>query len=416
MVPFAALWLDSLGFSGTQTGTLLATPSLLVVLFNTLIGRWADYLSDWRKAILVCNALVLTLSVGLLFSQQYAVVFVLWALSGLFMMASNPIIDAAALQMTLKRGSDFARVRSFGSIGFIVGIVAAGKLFETYGLSGFVWVVIAGAGLRVFVAYYLPKFQDNDTHNSSDPHSSDPHSSDPHSSDLHSSDLHSSDLHPADSRPSDSELSASQQTDKEVQWFSGLKAGFTVFRQPGIFVVILGAALLNASHSFYNVYSVLHWTQIGLSATTASLLWSIGVVVEVLLMWAFAGISKRVSARHCLLFAGFVCVLRWFATGTDPSLAVLIGLQVLHAITFGLTFLAGVNFIARRVEENHAAQAQSVLATLVTLNMAISTAISGFFYDVLAGRGYWLMALISVVGIVCILVSYRSSLSDKASA
>lgn len=393
VLPFVALWLDSLGVSGAQSGALLATPPLLVVVFNTLIGRWADHLSDWRKAILICNGLVLALSVGLLFSQQYYVVFVLWALSGLFLMASNPIIDAAALQLTLSRGSDYAKVRSFGSIGFVVGIVAAGKFFETVGLTGFVWVVVTAALLRILAAYQLPQFKRSDS------------------------------IPPAVVNepilPIRNELSHPTPIDAsvpspKVEWFSGLKAGFEVFKQPGIFTVIVGAALLNASHSFYNIYSVLHWTQIGISATAASLLWSIGVIAEVLLMWAFAGISKRVSARHCLLFAGVICVVRWLATGLDPSLGLLVFLQLLHAITFGLTFLAGVNFIARRVEVNHAAQAQSVLATLVTLNMAIGTAVSGYFYDALAGRGYWLMSVVAIVGVGCVMLSYRTALNDQA--
>jgi len=146
----------------------------------------------------------------------------------------------------------------------------------------------------------------------------------------------------------------------------------------------------------------------------SSTLWAIGVIAEVFLMWKFSRFSKHVSARHCLLVASGACIVRWFFTAINPSLVALMFLQGLHAITFGLTFLASVNFIAKRVDPQHAAQAQSVLATLSTLLMAIGTWLSGRFYENLGGYTYWAMSAMAVVGGLFILNSYRTPLEDKA--
>ena len=146
----------------------------------------------------------------------------------------------------------------------------------------------------------------------------------------------------------------------------------------------------------------------------ASLLWAIGVFAEVMLMWGFTRLSKRISARHCLLAASAACTFRWFFTGVNPELGVLFLLQALHSITFGLTFLASVNFIAKRVDPQHAAQAQSVLATLSVFLMAIGTWLSGQFYDTLGGYSYWAMAVMAIVGGGFVLNSYRTQLEDKA--
>ena len=386
VMPFVAIWMQSLGLSSTMTGFILAAPQLAIVTFNIVVGSWADRLSDWRTAIVICNGFVLVLTLMLFGWQTPLGILLIWTLSGLFMIASAPITDAAALDMTSRRGSDFARIRSLGSVGFVVGILIAGWVFDSHGMQWFLWVLLTGAVLRVLAAILLPHFKERTRA-------------------------------PSQSTETSSSVKlvnaeSNSEKPQKKQWLQGLMAGMELFKQPGIFLVILGAALLNASHSFQNMYSVLHWAEQGISTTWASWLWTIGVIAEVGLMWSFKSLAKRVSARHCLLFSCITCAVRWFFTGLNPSLGALVFLQALHGITFGLTFLASVNFIARRVNPNHAAQAQSVLNTLTTLLMAIGIWLSGIFYSSLGGYSYWAMAVLALLGGGLILSSYRTALED----
>lgn len=363
-MPFAALWFASLGISATFTGTIFAAPSFAIVLFTVLIGGWADKLADWRTAIITCNWVALALSSWFLFRHNHWDVLFVWTFTGLFLHASGPITDAASLSVTRKRGSDFARIRAVGSVGFIIGVLAAGAVFDVVGIAWFVAVLVVGAMLRVIAAHSLPHFKSTP---------------EPESSAAHT------------------------------------LAGIAGLRQPGILLVIIGAAMLNASHGFYNVFAVMHWTALDMSTGTASVLWSISVVAEVALMWSFASVAKRFSARKCLLFASLVGAARWFLTGTEPGLVSLVLLQSLHSITFGLTYLACVNFIARRIHEDNAAQAQSVFATLITLFMAGSVWVSGWLYDSVAGKSYWAMSVLALCGGVCVLLSFFSRLEDPVS-
>ncbi len=378
VMPFVAIWFESIGISASMSGVILAAPPFAIVLFNIVIGSAADRLKDWRSAIIACNAIALVVGGWLLFRVEPIHVLVVWTISGLFIIASSPITDAAALDMTRRRGSDYGRIRALGSVGFVVGIILAGALFDKIGMGAFAWIILLTAAFRLLAAYLLPTFRE---------------------------------------RPQSQHQAATADIHKKSvnqRLFGGLMAGMDLFRQPGICSVIFGAALLNASHSFNNVYSVLHWGQLGISNTVSSLLWSAGVVAEIALMWGFTGIAKKVSARHCLLLACFTCIVRWCITGMDPSVWVLFILQTLHAITFGLTFLASVNFISRRVDPNHAAQAQSVLATLTTLFMAIGIWLSGQFYQIFGGQTYWAMAIMALLGGALVLNSYRTKLSDVA--
>jgi len=359
--PFAALWFNSQNISSSMTGAIFAAPAIATVLLTIFIGGWADRLADWRNAIIICNwGMLITLS-WILIARGPWVILMIWTVAGLLARSGAPIMDAAALHLTKKRGSDFGRVRSFGSMGFIVGVLAAGWLFDRFGIQWFVAVLLFTAALRVVGAHMLPRFR------------------------------------------ADRELSQATVTTNSALF---------MLQHPGILLVLIGSALIAASHGFNNVFSIMHWTNVGISTSMASTLWSVGVLAEVALMWSFKSVAKKFSARYCLLLASAVCVVRWFLTGTDPGLAQLFVLQAMHSITFGLTFLATVNFIARRVHEDHAAQAQSVYAMLSTLAIALATWSSGWFYDQYAGQSYWAMSLLALLGGVGVAWSFRSDLDD----
>jgi len=273
-------------------------------------------------------------------------------------------MDAAALYSTQQTNSDYGRIRSFGSVGFIVGVLLAGWVFDLFGIEWFAAVLLLSAVIRVLGAHLLPSFS--------------------------------------------SEKLSQKETVVRV-------SVSVLLRNPGVFLVLTGSALINASHGFNNAFSVMHWTNVGISTGIASALWSVSVVAEVVLMWSFTSVAKKFSARKCLLIASAASILRWYIAGTDPGLAGLFLLQALHSITFGLTFLATVNFIAKRVQKDHAAQAQSVYAVLVTLFIALSIWMSGWLYEQIVGYSYWAMSILALLGGLAVVLSFRSELDDQTS-
>ena len=144
-----------------------------------------------------------------------------------------------------------------------------------------------------------------------------------------------------------------------------------------------------------------------MTESVASLAIGIGVVVEIALMWWFRSLTQNVSARTCLLVAAACGTLRWSLLASTVSLPVIFTAQALHGVTFGVTFLACVNFISRRVPEHAGARGQSLLATLTTACMAIATFICGQLFDNKGSTVYWLMGSVCLSAMLCIFVSYR---------
>lgn len=354
IAPFAALWLSHAGIHASMIGVIVAAPSIAMLLTTIKIGRWADSLPDRRRAIVTGNWVILLAHLFLFVYTDSWLVLLIWTIAGIAMYAKVPITDAAALSLTQRHGTDFARIRVFGSIGFIVAIALAGYTYEHIGISSFLLVLLLTNIVRLLISYQLPVIK----------------------------------RAPVETDPTDANKHQS-------------------LYQAGILLTLIGAALINASHAMVNTFGILYWTQQGLSESLASMAVSIGVAAEVLLMWRFKSLTRRVSARACLLFAAACAIVRWSVLASTPSIYLLFLVQILHGVTFGLMYLATANFIARRVPESAAARGQSLAATLTTGCMAAANLTAGLLFAYWAGDVYWLMVAMCVAAVVVLLTSYR---------
>jgi len=362
--PFFAVWLDSQGIDAQMIGLIVAVPSIAMMFTTVRIGRWADEIGERRSAIIIGNVLVLIAQLIFFWPLGPWVILVIWTFSGIIMFAKVPITDAAALSLTEQRNTDFARVRVFGSIGFVVALTLSGLVYDRLGMVAFVPILLLGNILRLWLSIELPIVGRN-TSSAGDAGT------------------------------------AAITDDQQASLY-----------QMGILLTIFASGLIHASHAVFNTFGILLWTQTGLSETTASLLVGIGVVAEILLMWRFKSLTKRLSARHCLIIAALCGIVRWVVLGLEPSLWLMFMVQILHGVTFGLTFLATASFISRRVGEANAARGQALSATVLTVLMAIMVYLSGRLFDVMQMQLYWIMAGLCVASIVLILASYASSLDQ----
>ena len=392
-LPYLAPWLASRGTEAATVGVVAAAPSFATLATAFALGTFADRAADRRDAIVVlawgaCAAYALLLAV-----DSAPGIGVAWALGGLLTMGAMPIVDGAALDHARRRGTAWGPVRACGSVGFIVGLTAGGQLFERIGPEAFVPAVVGVAAARALAAHALPRFGH-------------------------------------EGRTDGIAPAPGPWRGRASGWLAGIRRGVrpataprvgapsptAALLHPGFLAVIAGAALVNASHAFLYTFGLLHWTRTGIPESLASLAWTASIVAEVVLLWRFADVARRVPARACLLFAAAVAALRWSFTSLDPAFPVLLGLQALHAITFGLAYAATASFIARRVDESVAARAQALAATLSTAAMATMTLVSGALYEGFGAGGYRAMAGLAALGALLVATSYRTDLEDRVGA
>ena len=185
------------------------------------------------------------------------------------------------------------------------------------------------------------------------------------------------------------------QTDRPLRSGSSI---IYLLRKP-VFLIYLGCiGFAQGSHGTYYSFASVHWENVGYPHDVIGAFWSIGVIAEIAL-FAFAG--KYVRGRHPgILFAIGAAsgVLRWTVLGMTDNFWLIVLVQPLHAMTFGITHLAAVSFIARAVPTQLATSAQSLMATL-SMGVFLGSAIwaSGPLYDHFGSHAYYAMSGLSIV-------------------
>jgi PPP family 3-phenylpropionic acid transporter len=165
----------------------------------------------------------------------------------------------------------------------------------------------------------------------------------------------------------------------------------------GSFLLFLAAAALNqAAHTVYYGFATLHWKAAGLSDPLIGLLWSEGVIAEIVLFALGHRVLAGIGPLGLLLAAGLAGMLRWSVLGstTDPAMIALV--QGLHAATFACAHLGAMHFIQRAVPPSLSVRAQGIYAAIaVGLAPGLMMMLAGPLYERLHGHAFWVMGGLS---------------------
>ena len=124
--PFLALYFDHLGFSSARIGELVAIPMLMRCVAPNLWG-WLGDRSGRRLVIVRFGAVCTLLSFCLIFiDKSYAWLALVMALHAFFWHAVLPQFEVITLSHLREQPARYGQVRLWGSIGFILAVVALG--------------------------------------------------------------------------------------------------------------------------------------------------------------------------------------------------------------------------------------------------------------------------------------------------
>ncbi|HOX88946.1 MAG TPA: MFS transporter, partial [Burkholderiaceae bacterium] len=291
LAPYLPLWFSHRGLTGAEIGVLVAIGQGMRVVGPNLWGWLADHGAQ-RIRILRATSVALALSfAGFLvpggFGWLAAVMFAL----NFFMTAQMPV--AEALVATRLRGDPqvarrYGRLRVWGSIGFVVVVLAAGPLFDLVGIA---WAPALGlvlTALLVAAAFHVREALPSAGHAE----------------------------HVSVRR---------RLREPRVRWF------------------LASAALMVFAHGTYYSYFSLYLYQLGYSKAAIGVYWVAGVLLEIVFFYTQGRFFARFGI-YPLLAASFVlAVLRFALIGELAAWWwVLLVAQLLHAVTFAVHHSASV--------------------------------------------------------------------------
>ena len=283
---FLSLWLKEIGYGVALIGMIASLQS-----FSRLVAPYAwawlgDRTGERAKLLRIATVLALLGSLG--FFWQGGGFW--WLMACLLFMYLNssalmPMSESALAQI-VTRGGVFdvrrhGRVRLWGSLGFMVTVLAAGVFFENLGLKFFPLAVALGLALLMWSAFAIPDIREDVAH----------------------------------------------ETSKQPIWHT--------LRQPNV-AWFFGTIALNVlAHMGLYVFFSLYCDELGYSKTMIGILWAASVITEIAWFYTQGRWLPRFSLTAWLIISAGAGALRFaLVAGQGEVLWIMFAAQTLHAISF----------------------------------------------------------------------------------
>lgn len=353
--PYASLYFADRGLSATQIGILMSLMQVMRI-FGPNVWGWVADQSRRRVLVLRLTSVAAALTFcGMFVGQTFVFFFALMVTVNLFTSAQGPISEALMLSSMRGDLTHYGRVRLWGSVGFIVLVTVSGYALDWQGIELMPWIALLMLVMVTSVTFSL-------------------HEEPP----------------TQHAQPSNS-----------VRELLSRKSVVSFFAS---------TFLMIAAHSSLYVYYSLYLSDMGYSKTVIGLMWSLGVIAEILFFFYQAPLFRRFGVRKLMLFSLAIAVVRFLMIGWGAqSLAILLVAQVLHAATFGVHHSASVATLQRWFAGSLQARGQ---ALYISISYGLGGTVGGLLlsacWDTFGARWvYVLAAIMSLLGLFAAQLSYR---------
>jgi PPP family 3-phenylpropionic acid transporter len=315
---FLAPWLRGLGFSGDAIGGVAMVAQLISAPAGLFWAHTADLRAARERTLRRCALGAGCALAFLPFARTPWQVGLVLAAHGFFAGAVIPLVDSVTMEW--REGQSYARTRLFGSLGFVAVAQGLGVLLTARGDrpgDPFMPVVAAVAVL----GYALV------------------------------------------ARTLQIPARIGQQPSPDRAAF--LPAAARILSDPSVALLFVVCVLHWVGCAPYHLlYGVLVRDH-GLPASLTGLGLALGVLAEVVALFAFPALLRRFSLGALLVAASAGTIVRWLWMSRAHDAASIVGLQLFHALSFGVWWAAAVEAMRRSVPLQLRATGQALFSALV---------------------------------------------------
>lgn len=168
-------------------------------------------------------------------------------------------------------------------------------------------------------------------------------------------------------------------------------------RQPAVIAFLCAGVLLQVAHGAYYSFFSIYLEEQGYSRSAIGVLWSVGVVAEVIIFIVMHNVLIRFGVRTVLIASLVLAAIRWLLIGhAVDSLLLLVIAQCLHAFSFGTFHASAIDTIRRLFNEGAQGGGQALYG-------AVSFGLGGAAGSYFSGQ-YWHLGadvIFNVAALVC---------------
>ncbi len=354
-VPYWGLYLQSEQFTAADIGILMSLFQISRIFAPNFWGWLADHTGKRAQWIKLTAFLGLCGFTAVFWAHGFFWLFFVMAALSLFTSSTLPLAESLTLAHLATTNGHYSRIRMWGSLGFIVAAVVLGFMIDVAGIASLLWFLLMVQITLFVLSYTLPEPK----------------------VEAHAHDHFSI---------------------------------WQVIKQPNVIALLIGCSLMVTAHGvLYNFYSI-YLSEHGYSKGMIGLLWSVGVICEIVIFMLMPKIMAHFSLKTVLLVSLGLAVMRFCLIGVAvDSLWLLILAQTLHAATFGSFHAASVDVITQFFNGRHQAKGQAIYNSVAYgIGGTIGGVAGGYALQYLGGQQtFMLAAIFPLVGFAVIALGLK---------
>ncbi|MDP1679413.1 MAG: MFS transporter [Candidatus Nitrotoga sp.] len=308
--PYWSLYLQSIHFDAMQIAVLMSVQPVMRMLSPTLWGWLADHTGK-RLLVVQLAALCSVLSyLGVFFTTEFAGLLLVMMVMSFFWSASMPLVEATTLTYLGKHTARYGRIRSWGSVGFIVAVLGLGYAFDYIAIAWILWV---GVAIKLGILLFARQIPPTEVL-----------------------------AHHTDSQPI-----------------------LRLVLQPQVLVLFGAGFLMALAHGPYYIFYSIYLVENDYSKSAVGWLWALGVICEIAVFFAMPWLTLRFSLSKIMIVSFAGAVLRFLLIGWGVGLLpLMLFAQVLHAATFGAFHAVAMALVHQFFRGRHQSKGQALFGSI----------------------------------------------------
>ncbi len=336
-LPYFNLYCYHLNFSGLQIGTLSAIRSVALILFPLILGALADRFQIRKPIYILCNFISTTIWIFFFYTTDFWAMLVITVFYGMFYAPIISFLEAFTMDILGTEKKSYGRVRGWGSMAFIMTVTVLGRIIDLYSIEIILIMIFAGSLAQALISVKIP------------------------------------------------DIRIKKQAPFTLKAKALLKRRVTVF--------LFCAFLMLVSHGTYYGFFSIHLENLGYDNTFIGIAWALASIAEILVMIKSDRIFKRFSLENVLVFSFMVAAVRWFALFFATSPAVILFLQVFHAVTYGTFHVASILYIDSLTPDETKTLGQAVNnAVTYGLGLMVGFFINGYLFETMGSFALFMIS------------------------
>jgi len=308
--PYWSLYLQSIYFGAVEIAILMSVQPVMRMIAPNVWGWLADHTGKRLLVVQVAATLSALFYLGVFATTSFWGLLLVLGLMSFFWSASIPLVEATTLTYLGKNAARYGRIRSWGSVGFIIAVVGLGFAFDYIAIE---WLLWAGLFIMLGILFFSRLI---------------PHTEVP--------------IYHTDHQPIRK-----------------------IMLQPRVLVLFGACFLMSVAHGPYYTFFSIYLVEHGYAKSAVGGLWALGVICEIGVFFLMPWLVRRYGFTRILIGSFGLAVLRFMLIGWGVDfLLLLLVAQVLHAATFGAYHAASVGLVHEFFQGRHQSKGQAMFGSL----------------------------------------------------